>query len=193
MVELWLVRHGQTDWNIVKRHQGHADVPLNAAGQSQAAELGSKLTGTEFDAIFCSDLLRASQTAQILSGMLDAPVYEDARLREANFGEWEGQPHAEMKEKYPEMWNERKLDPALPVAPGGETLLQVAERMSAAADHIAARFPGGRALVVSHGISLAALVCEQQQRPVNEAYSLVMDNADAQVIQWEIRSREDAA
>lgn len=196
MVELWLVRHGQTDWNLDKRYQGQTDIPLNAAGLSQAYELGHTLAGTAFDAIFCSDLQRARQTAQILAGQLNAPVYEDARLREAHFGEWEGYPYFEMKEKYPQIWMERKQNPLAPVAPGGETLQQVAQRMSSAADHIAARFPGGRALVVAHGLSLAALrlaADEQQERPLNEAYSLIMDNAHPLVIQWEAHNREGAA
>ncbi|NPV74757.1 MAG: histidine phosphatase family protein [Anaerolineae bacterium] len=193
MVELWLVRHGQTDWNMDKRYQGQTDIPLNEAGIAQAYELGRALAGTAFDAIFCSDLQRARQTAHILAGELHAPVYEDARLREAHFGEWEGYPYFEMKEKYPEIWMERKQNPLAPVAPGGETLQQVAQRVSLAAGHIAARFPGGRALVVAHGLSLAVMVCEQQKRPLNEAYSLIMDNAHPQVIQWESNHREGAA
>jgi alpha-ribazole phosphatase len=183
--ELWLVRHGQTDWNQEKRYQGQTDIPLNEIGLQQAAGLSESLENTQFDAIYCSDLQRARQTANVLAIHLNLPVFQDRRMREASFGEWEGQIYPEIKLRYPEVWEERKINPKAAVAPGGETMPQVARRMCRAADAITAAFPGGRVLVVSHGLALAVLVCQSEGRPLNEAYRYIMDNAHPVVLKWE--------
>lgn len=190
MSELWLVRHGQTDWNSEKRYQGQTDIPLNDTGLAQAFELGKQLAGIRFNAVYSSDLQRARQTAIILAGHLGSPHYEDARLREAHFGNWEGECYPEIRERYPEIWVRRKLDPNEPVAPGGETLPQVVERMSRVADDIVTSFPGGRVLVVAHGLSLAVLLCKQQGKPLNEAYHFILDNAHPEVIEWSSSEQE---
>lgn len=188
--EFWLVRHGTTDWNVKKRYQGQTDIPLNSTGLAQAKELANSLVGTSFDAIFTSDLQRARQTALSLADRLSVPIYQDARLREANFGQWEGESYYEMRDKFPEIWADRMENPSSYVAPGGEKLLEVAWRMNRAAEEMAARFPGGRLLVVAHGLSLAVLVCSWQGRPLNESYSIIMDNAHPQVIEWPSTAQE---
>ncbi len=87
-MKLYLVRHGQTDWNIDHRIQGSTDIPLNDTGIKQAEELAKQLKGKQFDAIYSSPLTRARQTAQILTGRDDLILDED--LRERYFGELEG-------------------------------------------------------------------------------------------------------
>ncbi len=127
--ELWLVRHWTTEWNLQKRYQGQTDIPLNDAGLTQAEELGGLLSATAFDAIYTSDLQRARQTAGTLAHRLNVPVYPDARLREAHFGDWEGENYFEMKEKYPEIWKERMKTPAWStggVSSGGRRRMQSA-------------------------------------------------------------------
>ncbi|MCC6147648.1 MAG: histidine phosphatase family protein [Anaerolineaceae bacterium] len=193
MIELWLARHGQTDWNLEGRYQGHSDPTLNAEGFAQAARLGELLNGTVFDAIFCSDLVRARQTAGVLAKSLGAPVYEDPALRESYFGEWEGHLHSEIKAKFFQRWEERKHNVHLSVAPGGETLQQVEARMNEAAGRMAARFPGGRLLVVAHGLSLSVLVRSQELKPLTEAYTTMLEHGAHQVIHWKDSNRSGEA
>ena len=178
MTELWLARHGQTDWNVEGRYQGHADVPLNALGVQQAHLLAHKLDGQKFDAIFSSDLQRARLTAEVAAARLGLPLRLDARLREIDQGDWEGELVAEISRRYAERWHVNPADPEGFGAPNGETIGQVAARMNAAADEIASAFPGGRVLVISHGLAVAILICRARQYPLAEVYRHIPPNAE---------------
>ena len=94
------VRHGETDWNIALRMQGHRDLPLNAHGLAQAAALGPRFAGQKVAALYSSDLLRARQTAQPIAAALGRPVVPRAALRERHFGRCEGLTLAEISERY---------------------------------------------------------------------------------------------
>ncbi|GMA52385.1 phosphoglycerate mutase [Alicyclobacillus contaminans] len=85
-MELWLVRHGQTDWNLERRIQGWRNVPLNEAGAEQARALAERLVDTHFDGLYSSDLDRARQTAEILHTVMDCPLHIEPLLRERRFG-----------------------------------------------------------------------------------------------------------
>src|SRR5439155_25997006 len=88
---LVLARHGETDWNREHRLQGWADPPLNDLGREQSLELAEALRGESFDAVYSSDLRRASETARAVAGRLGLPsVIEDASLREVDLGSWSG-------------------------------------------------------------------------------------------------------
>ncbi|MCR4734147.1 MAG: histidine phosphatase family protein [Treponema sp.] len=89
-MELYLVRHGKTDWNEQKRLQGNIDIHLNQAGKDSARELGKKLKDIEFDKIYSSPLSRALETAQLICASRNIPIITDERLREISFGEYEG-------------------------------------------------------------------------------------------------------
>lgn len=90
MTRLILVRHGETDWNVEGRYQGHSDVPLNARGRAQAARLAEALRGSDIRAIYSSDLARARETAEALAHATRLAVQHDPRLREIDQGDWEG-------------------------------------------------------------------------------------------------------
>lgn len=87
-VLLW--RHGQTDWNLINRFQGHSDIPLNDVGRFQAQRSAQILAGMNPTAIISSDLGRARETAQALANLVGLPVTTDEKLRETNGGLWEG-------------------------------------------------------------------------------------------------------
>jgi 2,3-bisphosphoglycerate-dependent phosphoglycerate mutase len=188
MTELWLVRHGQTDWNFAHRIQGHADIPLNKVGFEQAEVLSQQLVDEHFDAIYSSDLLRASQTAMVAADQLHLQVILDQRLREICHGVWEGMLGSEVDEKFPGHFEQLTLDPYNSSAPGGETIAHVAERMALAANNIAALYPKGKVLVISHGLAVAALFCHANQISFSQTYKLVPENAAPLIINWQVEA-----
>ena len=184
MTEFWLIRHGQTDWNLIGRFQGHTDIPLNSKGLAQANELAHKLASKEFDAIYSSDLSRAVQTAKVISEQLNLPVRTDTRLREICQGEWEGMLLAEVREKYQFDPAQANTSPETSRAPGGESVNEVAARMAAAINSIAALYPTGRVLLVSHGLAVATLYCLANAIPLASVHSYIPENATPLVVQW---------
>ena len=154
-VELWLVRHGETDWNVAGRAQGHEDIPLNASGLQQAKRLAARLAGQHFDAVIASDLIRALETARAVAPVLAGqPVVQlDSRWREQHLGVIQGLTHADTVARgwtYPqtplEAWD------------GAESRAQLMQRVRAPLAELFAQFAGGRVLVVSHGGTLRAAV-----------------------------------
>jgi probable phosphoglycerate mutase len=146
-----LVRHGETDWNLERRWQGHTDRPLNQTGRAQARELAKRLATEPPHAIYSSDLARARETAEIVAERLGLPVAVDPRLREVDVGEWSGLTMADVEERFPEALQRR-------LAGGtgwqdGETYEQMGERVLEALHDIAGRHEG-RVLVVTHGGSV---------------------------------------
>jgi broad specificity phosphatase PhoE len=139
----------------------------------------------KFDAIYSSDLQRDLLTAQLLLDERGIPLVTDARLREIGFGEWEGEIFHDMLAKYPERFALSRNDPALVMAPGGESVAQVAERTAFIADEIARLYPLGQVLIVTHGMALATLVCRAKGFDLAGAYEHVPDNAQPVEINWE--------
>jgi broad specificity phosphatase PhoE len=155
-----LARHAETDWNRDHRWQGHADPPLNATGIEQAEELARRLAGEHFDAIYSSDLRRASETARAVARGRGLEVILDGGLREIDVGEWSGLSTTEIEERYPEGF-------ARHVAGGdgwveGEPHAVMSARVVAAVDRIAKANPGGRVLCVLHGGTIRALLAHAE-------------------------------
>ncbi len=144
-----LVRHGETDWNLERRVQGHSDRPLNDTGRRQAIELASALADEPVDAVYASDLVRAHETARILAERKGLGVTVIPELREKDFGTWEGLTDREILERFPEARSGPWGD--------GETHDDMAGRVVEALRRIAESHPGGRVLVVAHGGPLRAV------------------------------------
>ncbi len=164
-MELYIVRHGTTDWNEQKRFQGRQDTELNEEGRSLAAELGHRLSarGIVFDRIYSSPLKRALETALLIRGKSDCPVITDERLAEISFGELEGM-------KYDDWMNTdlpRKYffsDPARYVPPeGGETMQSVCERtadfIKTVIEPLYIEKKDAKVLITAHGALLAGMTC----------------------------------
>jgi probable phosphoglycerate mutase len=186
MTELWLVRHGQTDWNLEGRYQGQADIPLNATGLAQAGAFAAGLAGRTFAALYSSDLQRAFQTAAPIALQTGLPVIADPHLREIFQGEWQGRTLVEIRAAYSESAQAHRgtIDPAAARAPGGESVLEVSQRMAEAATQIALAHPRGAVLVVSHGLALATLICLARHIPLAEVYAHIPENTQAAIIAW---------
>lgn len=157
-MKLLLARHGQTDWNLSQRFQGHSDVPLNQIGRQQGMALAGRLSGQIFDFIYSSDLQRACETAKMLSnGKIE--MRTDPRLREMNFGAWEGLSYQEIKEQDPDALSAWESDSYQHPPTDGETLEQFARRVRSMLDDLCEWHKGQTVLVVAHGGVLQTLIC----------------------------------
>ncbi len=151
MTTVYLVRHGETEWNRLGLLQGTADVPLNAAGREQAAALGRELSSVRFDAAFTSPLRRARDTAEAIVADRGVPFSAVPGLREISYGLWQGRGAAARARCAPGLVWAWRNDPGSVRFPGGESLDDVARRAGAAWDRIVADHPGSTILVSAHG------------------------------------------
>ncbi|MCE5293045.1 MAG: histidine phosphatase family protein [Chlamydiales bacterium] len=136
---VYLVRHGETEYNQQKRIQGHKDIPLNSIGRMQAQEAKVRWQGIPLVAGYCSDLIRARETLQLLVEGRELPLNEDVRLREQGFGKYEGF----LIEDF-----QQQASPSDVEIEGQHLLLA---RMLSALEEIAQKHNGEHVLVVSHG------------------------------------------
>ena len=159
-MRLLLARHAVTDWNSKGRYQGHQDIALGPAGREQVALLAKRLAGERIDEIQTSDLRRASETASAIAAARGLPVNADPRLRELNFGAWEGLTRVEIKERYPEALTAWEADFLRTPPPRGETLAQLADRVGTFLAGLAlGGDPDRTIVVVGHSGSLLVLIC----------------------------------
>ncbi|WP_322091557.1 histidine phosphatase family protein [Paraburkholderia bannensis] len=154
--QILFIRHGETDWNRIKRIQGHIDIPLATSGVDQAALLGASLAraareGARLDAIWSSDLMRAQQTAQPIAQALGLTVQLTEGLRERNYGAFQGHDSDQIAERFPDEyahWQTR--DPGF-APPDGESQRELYHRVLHALEPILAKHPEGRIACVAHG------------------------------------------
>jgi probable phosphoglycerate mutase len=183
---IFLMRHGQTDWNVEQRVQGQLDVPLNATGRWQVAQLGLALAEEHFAAIYSSDLSRALATAQAVAqagpGALEVRL--DAGLRERSFGFLEGHTWSEIEQRWPEdsrRWRSREPD----FGPGGgETLTGFQRRCVAALQRVASAHAGQSVAVVAHGGVLDALYRWAMGIPLPAPRTWQLGNAAINRLLW---------
>jgi len=145
------LRHGETAWNQDSRIQGHLDIGLNDTGRWQAHRAAQALRDEDICAVYASDLSRAFETAQTIAAQRQLPVQPHAGLRERCFGEFEGKTWAELEAGWPDAaqaWRQRV--PSFAPA-GGETLLQLRERILGTLNELAERHQGEQILLVAHG------------------------------------------
>lgn len=156
---MYIVRHGQTDWNIKKLLQGHTDIPLNKTGEEQARIFGQTLKDTTFDAAFSSDLLRAQRTAEIIVLEKKVAVETTKLLRERRYGKFEGQ-KAESLEEFDRLKDTLEKEARLKhkPSPDVESDEELIGRVITFLREISVSYIGKNVLVVSHGGVMAALL-----------------------------------
>jgi probable phosphoglycerate mutase len=182
-----VVRHGETQWNVEARVQGHLDSPLTPQGHLQADAIARRLESEAFDLVIASDLGRALQTAQRITGRSGHEVVLDPRLRERHFGEGEGLTYGELDARWPDVFSRvRDTDPDASI-PGGETRREFHERVAAAFDALAREHGGRRVLVVAHGGVLAALYRIVHGIPVGKPHAVPIANASYNAITFDAR------
>lgn len=156
MTLLYLVRHGETEMNSKGVYYGWTDCALSQRGQRQAADLARDLANVSFDAVLASPLLRARQTAEMMRP--EADLVLDQRLKELNFGIWEGRHYLEIAEEYPEQWQNWTADWQHAAPPGGESFSQLYQRVDSCLQDILRDYPDQTLLLVAHHGSLRIIL-----------------------------------
>jgi broad specificity phosphatase PhoE len=167
VTELLLVRHGETDWNVERRFQGHADPPLNALGREQAHALAEELVGAGLEVVYTSDLVRARETAEIVAARAGVRAVGLPELREIDVGDWQGLTWPEIEQRFPDGvrgWHDHGHGWS-----AGETYEQLAARVLRALRGIAREHPAGRVLVVGHGGTVRVVRAFVEGRTVAES------------------------
>jgi probable phosphoglycerate mutase len=167
VTRVWLVRHGETDWNRAGRFQGHTDIELNDAGRAQARAVVERLRGLGISRVTASDLRRARETAEILAAELPAALTApEPELRERSYGAFEGLTREQCAERYPEIWNAHMRGHFVDV-PGAEPRELVTERVVRGVTRVVSTH--GEIAIVSHGGAIRAFLegaCGQRVPPV---------------------------
>lgn len=145
-----MVRHGETDWNLEKRYQGHRDIPLNETGRQQARDIARRLQHEQIEAVYSSDLCRARETAEVIAQSLSLSVQVDARLREMSFGLWEGKTFSEIYRDYRHEFEEWFRHTSNYTVPEGESVNRLLERLRAFLAEVSSRHKG-TVLLLTHG------------------------------------------
>jgi broad specificity phosphatase PhoE len=178
--QIYLVRHGDTEWSRSGQHTGRTDIPLTESGRAQAVELGKRLRGREFALVLTSPMSRAAETARI-AGFGDATRVDD--LREWDYGEFEGRTTDEIQTSMPgwTIWSGPW--------PGGET----AEHIGARVDRVIARCldPAvhGNSLLFAHGHVLRVLTARWLSQPPSAGADYALGTATIGVLGWERANR----
>ncbi len=182
-----LVRHGETDWNVQRRIQGHSDdAGLTEHGVAQVRAAAERLLTSGATRIISSDLVRARETAQLIALRLKLPIEFDAHLRERSYGELEG--HS-LDELTPEGsgFSHGVIVDLNAAAPGGESIAQVKERVVDALDRLAHDYPGEIIIIVTHGGIIRTLRAAQSSSMLGHEWSQV-DNAEIWEMSVPVRS-----
>ena len=175
---LYIMRHGKTDWNARHKMQGHTDIPLNDEGRRMSEKAAEEYRDIHFDICFCSPLIRARETAEILLKGRDIPIITDDRLMEMSFGEYEG---LENSFDIPDcpintlFWEpEKYTDP-----PGGaesfdELFARTGEFLREKAEPLLNA--GKDVLIVGHGAMNCSIICQVKNIPIKDFWSAGIDN-----------------
>ncbi len=182
---LYVVRHGETQYNVEKRYAGSTDVPLNERGIKQAKELAEKLAKESFDVIVTSPLQRARATAeQIREYHKETPFVIVEEFREICVGVYEGMTGKEAQKNYPELWDRnctRQLDDA---PTGGETLRQFDARIAKGLSQLKENYPDQKVLLVCHGFVSRMINRQMKGLSFDEMHVFLLGNCE--VVTYEV-------
>lgn len=177
-MHLFLIRHGETDWNTERRIQGHTDTLLNARGLEQAEKLAARLaTDEKIEVLYSSPLERARVTAELIAAKTGLVPIFDVRLIEKHLGTYEGKSFNEIEQDDPEvarLWRESKEHFQLP---GEETPADLQKRVREFLDEITPRHNDSRVAVVSHGGTINMVVSTLLELDINRRWPFWFDNA----------------
>ena len=177
MTAVFVVRHPETTWNAAQRYQGRLESPLSERGRLQARMVLRVFTGQKLDVVYSSPLKRALDLGSELARVTKASLRTDQRLTEIGQCPWEGLHLAEIRERYPEMYEAWYLRPDEVQFPGGEGLQAVHERAVSAMNDIQQRHPEGTVGVVTHSVVIQVLVAAALSLDLRHLHKIRVSNA----------------
>ena len=186
MVKVILVRHGETEWNRLRRIQGgNSDTQLNQRGRKQAASLALRLKQEEIQAVYSSPLQRAQDTARAIAGYHQLPVGVEPSLKEIEVGELEGVSIAEVGKHLSQLLIRHSQGEELPRIPGGESLTEVHHRVWDTIQRLVGRDCDGVLVVVSHYFSILTAVCSVLNLPLSQIDRLRLNSASISILTFD--------
>ena len=180
---IYIVRHGQTEWNLLGKTQGHGNSDLTPKGIEQAELLADSMTKYPIDYIYSSYLGRAYQTAEIIGNKLNIEVEKTEALREMNFGTWEGRIIKDIIEEDPELYKMWRNEPHLAKIPQGETLSQIKERTDAFIKEINEKYDGKHIVLVTHSLCARIMLLSFLDSDVKNIYRINQANTALNIIE----------
>ncbi|MBD2809480.1 2,3-diphosphoglycerate-dependent phosphoglycerate mutase GpmB [Xenorhabdus sp. Vera] len=185
MLQVYLVRHGETEWNVARRIQGQSDSPLTEIGRSQAHLVAQRIKSENITHIITSDLGRTRQTAEIIAEVCGCEVILEPRLRELHMGVLENRELNSLTSEE-EFWRKSLVD-GTPNGriPEGESMSELAIRMRAALENCLNLPTGSRPLLVSHGMALVSLLCSVLGLPANSERRLRLRNCSISRVDYQ--------
>ena len=180
---LILIRHGESTWNRERRIQGQLDPPLSEQGHEQARRVAGRLARRRVEALYTSDLLRASQTAAPIATALGVEARPMKELREIFLGDWEGLHTDELAQRFPEAWDAWTREPSWDVVPRGEGASAFEARVASALEHLFESHSQGDAIVVTHGGVIQIALHSVVGRPSHGLFPFRISNGSVSIVE----------
>jgi broad specificity phosphatase PhoE len=179
-----LIRHGETDWNRIRRFQGRSDLPLNQKGKDQAHALALALKDESLTAIYSSPLIRTLETARLIKVFHPSiPLFEEEGLVEMNLGEFEGMEAQRWAAEYPDFLRTWQETPASVTMPGGESLQEVQTRAIGTLERITKLYPTESTLLLcSHNFVNLTMLCYALRVPLDRFREVRQETAALNVL-----------
>ena len=174
MATFYLLRHGEIEGANQKRLIGQIDLPLNPEGRYQAEQTGRHLSTVAFSEIWCSDLNRTVETAQIVSGERNQPIQQTPELREIALGEWDGLEIATIRDNFSDLWIARGYDIGNFCPPGGESFFDLQQRVVTFIQSLVSRC-SGNVLITTHAGVIRTFLCHILQAPLSHLFRIHLD------------------
>ena len=180
----YIVRHGQTNWNILGKTQGHENSDLTKKGEEQAFELAKAIKEYPIDYIYSSDLGRAVQTAEIVGSQIGIDTCKTKSLREMGFGDWEGLLIDEIKKNHEKTYETWRNTPHLVNIPNGETLDIIKDSVDKFINELNEKYDNKHILLVSHSVTVRVMLLSFLNSSVENIYRIKQDNTALNIVEY---------
>jgi probable phosphoglycerate mutase len=185
-----IIRHGESEWNLISRYQGQCDAALSELGQRQAEALAQRLANEPLDAIYTSPLQRASHTARAIAQFHpEVPLSTDDALMEIHHGEWQGKYASEVEEQFSAGLREWREQPMRSQMPGGESFSNVLKRTLEFQERVYAKHQAETIAVSTHDVVIKMLVADVLGMDMNRINRIWISNATISIIEYQAVDR----